>query len=589
MHASDDPQRSDKYTAVIFVHGMGRQSQYENLGQLLESLEDQASAPESGVLRQFQARTEPPRAGGGEDVPFLQFDRFATRRHRTDTNGRWRFKGRFRAYEAYWSPVTARGAPPWRVATWALRQLAKPEATRHASWRQFTHLRIARLHRLMAETPRPADQAAARHQDYLFASLLAHIQRFRGHEGARFRQSAGTAAEAAATFAAYAVEKVGSAATPEQVREMVARWDAVRLPVEDLAVALSRHLRLIGLALVVFVVGLAVDAWRQGLELGAMSAIVALTLGAVLLAVFGGQFLARTFSDVYIWNSNQAHDRDHARRQEVLTRTRALFEHVVCDAACKRVVIVAHSLGTPITLETLALIGRRNAARAGSGGVIRMSKVSHLFTLGSPIDKIFYFFQTRETQTYRAGRLNDDLRGTLSQEPFFRDGEERIKWVNFWDHADIVSDPLYSPLGNRTDGADILTAGIENFAVENGSSFSAWKSHVGYLDNPEVAECIAEAFLRDDTIAPRLSPSSRDKAVGAARSFALRWTPGALLAGALAAAFGFGGLGALIALAPAAVLGFRHLISDTPERRFKRMQRRARLKARSLVAAPPGD
>lgn len=586
----DEPvQRSDKYTAVIFVHGMGRQSQYENLGRLLKALEEHCYEPMFGWLRQFQARTEPSRTGDVDDVPFVQFDRFEPRRHSQSAQGRWRFKGRFRAYEAYWSPVTARGAHPLRVALWALRQLAKLEATRGASWRQYTHLRIARLHSLMANAERIPDRKAARRRDYLFASLLAHIQRFRGHEGARHREAAVEGAAGESEFVDFASGKIGAAVSDSELRDLVASWGGTRLPVEDLATVMARRLSLMVLALAVFGLSLGLDIWRQGLGVanGTMTAI----LIAVLIAagVAGAWFLARTFSDVYIWNSNQAHDHEHARRQEVLSRTRSLVEHVASDPACKRLVIVAHSLGTPITLETLALIGRRNEARAKRGDIVPLSKLSHFVTLGSPIDKIFYFFQTREAQTYRAGRLHDDLRGTLSQEPFFRDGAPRVDWLNFWDPADIVSDPLHSPRGNKTDGADILSADIFNFEVENGASFSAWKNHVGYLDNDDVVESIAAAIFKNATERPLSGPSRRDPKLRAARAIALRWTPLALVVGGLAAAIGYGVLGAGLALAPAVCFALRAAISGTPQQRFNRRQWRARLKARLLVAVPPGD
>jgi len=224
------------------------------------------------------------------------------------------------------------------------------------------------------------------------------------------------------------------------------------------------------------------------------------------------------------------------------------------------------------------LTGRRNAARTGDAqGIVPLSKLSHLITLGSPIDKIFYFFQTRQAETYRAGRLLDDLRGTLSQEPFFRDGQPRVRWMNFWDRADIVSDPLYSAQGAETDGAEHLSADIENLEVENGYSFSAWKSHVGYLDNDDVVERIAEALFRNETVWPAARRSQRDPAVGAARTFALAWTPAAFLAGAIGAATGLVALGAVVALTPLGYLGLRMAFSSTPRQRFERQQRRARI------------
>jgi len=141
------------------------------------------------------------------------------------------------------------------------------------------------------------------------------------------------------------------------LREVIAKWARARLPVEDFAEGLSGRLRMVALALLISVVALGAHIWREGLTTGPAAALLLLAVLVAVMVGLGGQFLAHTFSDVYIWNSNQAHDRDHARRQEVLANARALFEHVARDPACKRMVIVAHSLGTPITLETLAAIG----------------------------------------------------------------------------------------------------------------------------------------------------------------------------------------------------------------------------------------
>jgi hypothetical protein len=583
------PKLSDKYTAVVFVHGMGRQAQYENVGRLLEALEDYSSEPLFGVLRSFKARTEPSRSGG-PDVPFVQFDRFEQRIRTGKTLDRWAFKSRFRAYEAYWSPLTARGAPPLRVALWALHQLARPRQILEDKWRHFTRLRIARLHRLISQPPRPTEPAARRAQDYVFASLLSHIQRYRGYEGSRHQARAVEGATDAGEFANFAGKKFGDGVWRGPAQDVITRWSAMRLPIETFASGLAGPVRLLGLALLVHLAGLGFDMVRtQGVPLS--KGLTLLGTGAALIGVawVGGAFLATTFSDVFIWNSNQAHDRDYARRQEVLENTRALIEHVVADTACKRLVLVSHSLGTAIVLETLSLIGRRNEARAGTDGIVELSKLSHLFTLGSPIDKTFYFFQTREAQTYRAGRLNDDLRGNLSQEPFFRDGAPRVDWLNIWDRADLVSDPLYSPLGNLTDGNEIRSAEILNCEVENTANWSAWQSHITYLDNEDVVESIAQALFKNTTSAPRKQAPLRDQTLGRTRGWVLRWTPLALFIGAVAAAWGYGLIGLVIALGPLGWFAFKAATSGTPQSRFMAQRRRASLKARSLVASPSGD
>lgn len=549
-------RRDDKYTAVIFVHGMGPQTRHNNLGQLLQALEADSEGDDEAVLRSFTARTEPSRVNDPDDVPFMQFDRFEPRINVWGRIERWRLQGRYRAYEAYWSPVTARGAPAPRVALWALGRLAKPDEIAKRSWREATRLRIARLHRLRDQAPQPEDPVQARGQKYVQASLMSAIQRFRGAEGRRFERDQGGGTMNADAFAKFASDKLDKA-WHTRIAETVRTWNATRLPVEGLATALSRHLYRVGAAGLLLLSALIGRlALSPSADIGALVVLGVLGLAIIAGAVVGGLFLSATFSDVFIWNNNQDRDLDYRRRQEILAKTRSLFEHVVRDDKCKRVVIVAHSLGTAITLDTLSFLGRRNEARAEAGGpFVRLNKVSHLFTLGSPIDKIFYFFNTREGRTYREGRLSDDLRGDLSQEPFFRDGRQRLTWLNIWDKIDIVSDPLFTPLGTLTDGSRIVSATIENHEVENTSDLNPATSHTAYLTNPYVVDAVAAALFKNKTDPPLLV-SRRDHAGTSARLRGLermvRRLPLSLVFGAGLVVVGWAPLGFIIACIPAA-------------------------------------
>jgi hypothetical protein len=85
------------YTAIVFVHGIGKQERHENLGTLLAQLEGEASR-RSLAIRSF---TPGHLASGESDIPFMSFELLDT------AQGTWRKSGRFRAYEVFWSPLTA--------------------------------------------------------------------------------------------------------------------------------------------------------------------------------------------------------------------------------------------------------------------------------------------------------------------------------------------------------------------------------------------------------------------------------------------------------------------------------------------------
>jgi len=62
----------DNYTAVVFVHGIGRHVRGDNLGELLTELEkiSHYDAEEDGVLREFEANVE--LANVGSHVRYLK-------------------------------------------------------------------------------------------------------------------------------------------------------------------------------------------------------------------------------------------------------------------------------------------------------------------------------------------------------------------------------------------------------------------------------------------------------------------------------------------------------------------------------------
>ena len=567
---------SEKYTAVVFVHGMGPQTRHANVGELLQALEDHCSEPEFGWLRNFEARTEPPRGQMSDDVAFMHFDRFELRNHSKTVDTRWRFQRRYRAYEAYWSPITAAGADPLTVAGWALKRLGRPAQVAAGNWRQYVPLRIARLHSLFSDWPDRTGGAPR----YVYASLLAYIQRFRGHEGRRFAEETGRGGAWATDFAGFALRKIG-AEWHGAAGAMLDGWRGAVLRIETLAAEARHQLVIVAWALALLLGAVVLEIGRTGgPQVGSLLILAVLLCVSVGAMIFGGRFLAFTFSDVFIWNSNRDHDPDFNRRRQVLDHTRRLIEHIARDDACTRLVIVAHSLGTAIALETLTEIGRRNEARTHPSDIIELNKLSHLITLGSPIDKIFYFFETHEANTYRAGRLKDDLRGGLSREPFFRNGKQRVAWLNIWDGSDPVSDPLYSPLGAATDGNRLLSADIINCEVENTRAWSAWASHVGYLQNEYVAGSIADALFHNRTTTPRNRPPTlprlRDPAVGRAILFGLRWTAPSLLGAAALACLGMGLAGLLLALAPPAYVWVRHLFGKDAKARWETSQGRRR-------------
>lgn len=122
-----------------------------------------------------------------------------------------------------------------------------------------------------------------------------------------------------------------------------------------------------------------------------------------------------------------------------------------------------------------------------------------------------------------------------------------------------MSDPLFTPLGNRTDGAAILSAVIENHVVENTVGLDPVASHIGYLANPHVVESVAAAVFANETEAPILPSPYRDwqgveGLLTALGRFAGLLPPTLVVAAALAAV-GLTWIGLAVVSIPLLVLG----------------------------------
>ena len=487
------------HTAILFVHGIGTHARHENLGALLAALEQVEALGTSGALREFKPGREPSRVGQGDDVAFMGFERFARR-----AGGPWRFKGRFRAYEVHWSPLNAGGVQALRMLTWIARQFSVPPLVAFSHWRQKYRIRVGRLHRARSSEGDPDVDTRT------WAYLAARFKRFQGSRG-------GPGVASRASFKDFLAGVSDGASDFPGAVAAARRWRRTRLPCETsvrwLFALTPIALAAAGLFAWLLIVALR-EAWVTGGSRGwpavdrpfvfVVSAFLSL-YGAALVLMF--VFLTRDFAGVRFWAGMREDDRYHAKRREILAETVAMIRHVLAHPDCRRLVIVAHSLGTAIAYDALRELGQYNEARARRPEqVVRMFPVTDLVTLGSPIDKIAYFFESSESRTYRAARLRDALRGDLSTEPFHSQGRTRIAWTNFHDWADPVSDALYTPLGLRPEGGAFIGATIENVAVVNSPLFAPVASHAGYLRNPIVAGAIHDILFRGSRGPPPLTP-----------------------------------------------------------------------------------
>jgi hypothetical protein len=122
----------------------------------------------------------------------------------------------------------------------------------------------------------------------------------------------------------------------------------------------------------------------------------ALALVPVVLGALGvKRFLGDHVGDVQQLVSYEETEALYERRHRVLAASIRQLEHVLCDPACQRALIVAHSLVTGVAYDALRDLAESNIAHHGEDpfkGPVPLDKIEYFITLGSPIDKINYFF-----------------------------------------------------------------------------------------------------------------------------------------------------------------------------------------------------
>ncbi len=494
------------HTSVVYVHGMGEQRRYEEVSRLVDALDGYAywashvAGKPVGILTRIRARLEEPRGDQKRDVSYIRVC------HNPDPAKRPAEVRTFRFYEVYWAPLTAGGRSVSAVLRWLLRQIVTPLAVLRSPWRDRQRLRRASLHGLWEEM---RQRGYGSFRSSTFAALLRTYNAFERADARRdFRR--GTYSD----FRRFLNQQHGD--HPEHLRSLLAlagRWRNRALRGEALTalvlitLGVTLALGLGGLALAVSaatgaLLHLAPGALGSGASwlarLLATSAAYGrshlLEVVAALVSVSGiAGFLRNYLGDVEIWTTYQETDADYRKRREILESAAGLLRHVLEDPKCTRVVVVAHSLGTAIASDALLEVGRYNRARQPGApmlGPLELEKLDHIVTLGSPIDKIHYFFESRTGSYHRYNRVVEEVRGDIGEVPFTKNRKPHMHWVNFWDAADIVSGPLESVSNPRNPYLRVDNVRTRSFRFPDPAA-----SHSAYFQHHDVIGRIFEMIF----------------------------------------------------------------------------------------------
>lgn len=514
------------YTSVVFVHGMGQQRRHESICDLLEELDTLAykqyghtlnDTHQKGNKKSALVTIEPCRVdtGTGKIVAYQQITSPETS---SDVSANYGNTVRF--YEAYWAQHAVDGTSARSTVRWALKQWRRPLQVLFTPWGEIQQIRLGTLVGMHEACSKQDDQRfrilAQAYNDFCNgdnANDSAELHRWRRwfnlspHPPKKFAAFLDHLAECplkpqkpSAECPLEPHEPSMEQPSQEELQDLANTW-LWRHRREQLfsLFAIFALLLTLGAALLLFasaVYSLGSALWIIGRDIATAQGPVAIpeiafkgipiTSAFAVLACMGlihwlSDPLKNYLGDVQQYVTYQETDAKYQHREAILDEVTSLLRHVLADDACKRVVVVAHSLGTVIAYDALLQLDRR--ARIGTEkDCEELSKITHFVTMGSPIDKVEYFFAAVQSHIPRYVKVSRQLRGDMSSMPFTIDERPHVQWINYWDQGDIIS----SPIRNVVSLSD-YTRRVENVRIASYALIpEPTRSHSGYFTHVDV-------------------------------------------------------------------------------------------------------
>jgi len=500
--AADKPERG--FTGVVYFHGMGRQRHYEEMCRLVEGLdrwvyrahESDASRYPAHHLEDLRGRDEELKEGGN-----TRLVSYMRAQYQLPSGERQRV----RFYEGYWAPETSDGTTLRSVALWLGRQWFRPALLLRTPWRGFEQLRRGDLVALWSSPASERLREGGRNQ---LPPLVGMYHDFHGME-ARRRYPRGRFRDFLALLGA---REDGAAFVPaakawRRFHVLRQAWNWVLVTTIFVA------------ALAIFLGVYESASWALGAVSTWFPSLARLSFGAtalqatlgILAVLGGGRFLTEYLGDVQQFATYEEAQALYRRRSAILEESCRLLRHVLSNPACERLVVVGHSLGSAVALDSLLSLRRSNAVANPQDpleGPLPLKKIEYFITLASPIDKINYFFSAVHSRIHRYERLADDLRGDIGSPPFSKVGRQpHIHWINFWDRGDIIGGPIHTLAGVHMRRQRVDNVRIAQFRLPDPGA-----SHNAYFVNEKVLESIFPAFFFGECGFARILPPPKGSA-----------------------------------------------------------------------------
>jgi pimeloyl-ACP methyl ester carboxylesterase len=518
------------FHAVIYIHGMGDQQRHAELSRLTDSLERYSKTLSAAeLLSPATPHNEPLNGNPGKEIAYLQMRQGNQPRD-------------YRCYEAYWAPITAGGTNELEVLRWMLLQWLNPLGLLRDQWRDKSRMRRLKLHQLRADETNPLKAP----RQVLFQTLFNQYATFiSGPTGNRSFGQFKNTLNTNTTNTTILADRWHAAAIK------AARDDFWALLLGSILVCLLIYWQLSTLVAFITVgtetlkygmlsgvltlfdsfgfsslfkainasnpVGPAsVVTWifkelpKIALENGCPALLVTVLTFVVFTFGLGGlgyatwrvqQFLRDFMGDVQQWTTYRETSAKNATREKILEATRVVFQHVMDEPDCDGITVIAHSLGSTIAYDVLSRYGRllRAEQEQGSGQklALQLEKIKSFITIGCPVDKIFFFFESQSMKYKEFNKLVEWQRGDVSSEPFrftyagtnLALTKHHIRWLNLFDRGDIISGPVFSANPETN-----LDAFVENVQISS-FRFPSAASHGAYFDHHDVMRVFYDAIF----------------------------------------------------------------------------------------------
>ena len=427
------------YTAVIYFHGIGNPRRHVSLAQFLDYFDrfgERQVKNQIGKPRDFTYGSD--LLGDQEPTHYVSFKRVI------EVAGKPRVAKNIRIYEAYWAPESGGRANALFLVFWLIKRLLNPLVVLFSRWRAFPGLRLSHLHRLIGQG---ITQAQAQRIERAYRDFENWENRSTYRKG---------------TFAEF--RKFCSKTISDDL-QAIDKWNRKfrsynRFLSMYAAIATTCSIAIL-LVLINSFSSLLANFHDFGFKLSHLYSIDAAVSAVGLL--LGGYLYAKGDSyvlDVVAWTADTERGERFQAKDRVVKYGQNLLRRITCDPRCQECVVIGHSLGTSIASEALLREGRLALITEDAEAEARMSalaKVKYVFTIGSPVDRIFYLFQTDSSFSHRYSRLFEEQRLSVDLPPFtVPQSKAEARIVNFWSRFDPISSIISSLRKNSSDRRDAI-------------------------------------------------------------------------------------------------------------------------------------